>query len=73
MDMYIYQRFLYHYFFYLSILNSMCVSMSIVGILIFHFGATSLFWVMLAYGLGGVSIGSFESNLLACITPLGMT
>jgi hypothetical protein len=28
-------------------------------------------WVFIAYFLGGVSIGTFESNFLACITPLG--
>ena len=28
-------------------------------------------WVFISYFLGGVSIGTFESNLLSCITPLG--
>jgi hypothetical protein len=28
-------------------------------------------WVVLAYLLGGVAVGTHESNLLACITPLG--
>eukprot|EP00949_MAST-11_sp_MAST-11-sp1_P002543 g2543.t1 len=31
----------------------------------------SLAWVYVAYSLGGVAIGSFEANLLSCITPLG--
>eukprot|EP00927_Polykrikos_kofoidii_P003458 TRINITY_DN11376_c0_g1_i1.p1 TRINITY_DN11376_c0_g1~~TRINITY_DN11376_c0_g1_i1.p1 ORF type:complete len:492 (+),score=55.20 TRINITY_DN11376_c0_g1_i1:178-1653(+) len=31
----------------------------------------NLGWVVLAYTLGGVGIGTFETNLLACLTPLG--
>ena len=31
----------------------------------------NLAWVFLSYSLGGVSIGSFEANLLSSITPLG--
>merc|ERR1719357_966089 len=28
-------------------------------------------WVVLAYCMGGLGIGTFESNVLACLTPLG--
>lgn len=38
---------------------------------VFWLQSKSLAWVFLAYGLGGVSIGTFEANLLSCITPLG--
>ena len=31
----------------------------------------SLIWVFIAYGLGGVGIGTFESNLLSTVAPLG--
>jgi hypothetical protein len=34
-------------------------------------GSRNLLWVFVAYSLGGVSIGSFEANLLSAITPLG--
>lgn len=47
-------------------------SICILGFFIFTFNWTgSLAWVFLAYMLGGVGIGSFESNLLSAITPLG--
>ena len=31
----------------------------------------TLAWVFIAYGLGGLGIGTFEANLLCTITPLG--
>eukprot|EP01091_Cochliopodium_minus_P018747 TRINITY_DN7681_c0_g1_i1.p1 TRINITY_DN7681_c0_g1~~TRINITY_DN7681_c0_g1_i1.p1 ORF type:complete len:414 (+),score=79.81 TRINITY_DN7681_c0_g1_i1:37-1278(+) len=34
---------------------------------------TSLAWVFIAYGLGGMGIGTFEANVLATLTPLGPT
>lgn len=55
---------------YLS-LSCMCSSMLVIVIFIFMSGSQSLGWVFLAYGLGGVGIGSFEANLVSTITPLG--
>lgn len=56
---------------YLSML-SMAASMFILGFYVFHLNNTEHLWpVFVAYGLGGVGIGSFESNLLSAITPLG--
>jgi len=45
--------------------------MLIISSIFFVFKDPSLFWVFLAYGLGGVGIGTFESNLLSTIAPLG--
>jgi hypothetical protein len=45
--------------------------MFFIGFIIFIQGSNNMIWVFLAYALGGLSIGSFESNLLSCITPLG--
>eukprot|EP01006_Ploeotia_vitrea_P004865 TRINITY_DN115622_c0_g1_i1.p1 TRINITY_DN115622_c0_g1~~TRINITY_DN115622_c0_g1_i1.p1 ORF type:complete len:455 (+),score=213.68 TRINITY_DN115622_c0_g1_i1:206-1570(+) len=50
---------------------SMMVSMAILGIGVYGLGWKSIAWVYIAYVLGGVGIGSFESNLLSAITPLG--
>eukprot|EP00406_Dinophysis_acuminata_P042173 CAMPEP_0179358788 /NCGR_PEP_ID=MMETSP0797-20121207/79112_1 /TAXON_ID=47934 /ORGANISM="Dinophysis acuminata, Strain DAEP01" /LENGTH=593 /DNA_ID=CAMNT_0021074063 /DNA_START=29 /DNA_END=1809 /DNA_ORIENTATION=+ len=49
----------------------MMLSTLIVGVLILKLEFHSLYWVVLAYSLGGMSIGSFESNILNCLTPLG--
>lgn len=49
----------------------MMLSTLIVGVLILKLEFHSLSWVVLAYSLGGMSIGSFESNILNCLTPLG--
>jgi len=32
---------------------------------------TSIVWTYVAYILGGVAVGTFESNLISCLTPLG--
>ena len=50
---------------------AMGLSMLIISSIFFLFKDPSLFWVFLAYGLGGVGIGTFESNLLSTIAPLG--
>lgn len=53
-------------------MGSMMASMTILGVIVFACNETStLAWVYLSYGLGGMGIGSFESNLLSSITPLG--
>ena len=59
-------------------IGSMALSMSILCSLFLFYGVLgysdarpSLVWPFIAYGLGGVAIGTFESNLLSCITPLG--
>merc|ERR1719311_107514 len=50
---------------------SMMASMLIIAIPIFFLDSRSLGWVMLAYALGGVAVGTFEANFLCCLTPLG--
>jgi len=52
-------------------MSAMMSSMLLIGVGIYHNQATSLGWVYVAYSLGGVGWGTFESNLLSCITPLG--
>jgi hypothetical protein len=50
---------------------SMCLSMFSLGFFVFLQGSKSIAWVFIAYFMGGMAIGSFEGNLLSCITPLG--
>jgi len=50
---------------------SMGLSMGIISCLFFFAKEPSLFWVFVAYAFGGVGIGTFESNLLSTIAPLG--
>ena len=58
---------------YVAIL-SMALSMTILSIFVFVLEYTNtLAWVYIAYVFGGIGIGSFESNLLSAITPLGHT
>jgi hypothetical protein len=47
------------------------VSMSSLVLFYFVFRSQWVGWVYLSYLCGGVAIGSFESNLLSTITPLG--
>jgi hypothetical protein len=56
---------------YISVL-AMMFSMVILGIFVFvcHYTHT-LLWVYLGYIFGGIGVGSFESNILSSITPLG--
>lgn len=43
-----------------------------IAVFIFIIPSTRhLAWVFIAYGLGGVGVGSFESNVMSVITPLG--
>jgi hypothetical protein len=55
---------------YIALL-SMGSSMLIISVGIYLLKAHSLLWVYLAYFLGGVGWGTFETNLISCITPLG--
>jgi hypothetical protein len=52
-------------------LFAMLTSMGMIGVGIYGFGGTSLGWVYGSYALGGIGIGTFESNLLASISELG--
>lgn len=49
----------------------MSCSMMALGVGVFLLGIKSIAIIFIAYGLGGVAIGSFESNVLSCISPLG--
>jgi len=42
-----------------------------IGVMIMVLESYHIGWVVLAYSLGGIAVGSFESNLLSCLTPLG--
>merc|ERR1719335_1806813 len=42
-----------------------------IAIVIFILESCHVGWVMLAYALGGVAVGTFEANFLCCLTPLG--
>jgi len=55
---------------YLS-MTAMMLSMLVIAVVIMILESHRLCWVVLAYSLGGVGVGSFESNLLACLTPFG--
>jgi len=50
---------------------AMVSSMLVIAGPIFALGCHSLCWVAGAYALGGVGVGTFEANILACLTPLG--
>jgi len=50
---------------------SMMSSMLVIAVAIFIFESYNIGWVMLAYALGGVAVGTFEANFLCCLTPLG--
>jgi len=50
---------------------SMMGSMLILAGPIFLMGSQCMSWVMAAYALGGVGMGTFEANYLCCLTPLG--
>ena len=52
-------------------LSAMLASMLLLGLGVYQFEGTSLNWVYFAYGIGGVGVGTFESNMLAAIAPLG--
>jgi len=50
---------------------SMGLSMLTITSIFFFIDKPSLTWAFIAYGLGGLAIGTFESNLLSSIAPLG--
>jgi MFS family permease len=50
---------------------SMGISMGIITCICFFMKNPHLAWVFIAYALGGIGIGTFESNLLSTIAPLG--
>lgn len=55
---------------YISLIAMTC-SMLVISLLIFWAHIQHIALVFVAYGLGGVAVGSFEANLLSCISPLG--
>lgn len=44
---------------------------AILGFAYYVFESKALTWTYVAYLLAGVAVGTFESNLISCITPLG--
>jgi len=50
---------------------AMMLAMLFIVVPIFIMESYSLYWVYLAYALGGVAVGTFEANFLCCLTPLG--
>jgi hypothetical protein len=52
-------------------LGSMSISMSLLGVVVVLGGNHWVGWSYICYFMGGVAIGTFESNLLTSITPLG--
>lgn len=52
-------------------MSVLMLSLAVLGFGVFTFKIHRMSMVWLAYGLGGMGIGSFESNLLSAITPLG--
>lgn len=52
-------------------MTAMMGAMLVISVEIFILESTSMGWVMLAYALGGVAVGTFEANFLCCLTPLG--
>lgn len=52
-------------------LSCMMVSMLVMYVVVLTFECYDLYWVIVSYSLGGAAIGSFESNLLNCLTPFG--
>lgn len=49
----------------------MTLATGILGVVFYVLNSKSLGWVYVAYILGGVAVGTFESNLISTITPLG--
>ena len=52
-------------------LSAMCVAMTLLGVVICLGKSRNLAWIFVAYFLCGVSVGTYESNMISCITPLG--
>eukprot|EP00484_Ammonia_sp_Unknown_P020946 CAMPEP_0197032380 /NCGR_PEP_ID=MMETSP1384-20130603/11070_1 /TAXON_ID=29189 /ORGANISM="Ammonia sp." /LENGTH=423 /DNA_ID=CAMNT_0042462029 /DNA_START=36 /DNA_END=1304 /DNA_ORIENTATION=+ len=55
------------------VISLCCMCVSMLTLVIFYWWIRSEFvlWVYLSYLFGGIGIGSFESNILSTITPLG--
>jgi len=49
----------------------MTMAMIVLAVPVMTFGSKNLSWAVLAYMLGGFSIGAFDPNFLSSITPLG--
>jgi hypothetical protein len=52
-------------------MTSMMCAMFVLSVVIVIFEQHRLCWVVLAYSLGGVAVGTFECNFFSTITPLG--
>ena len=52
-------------------LTAMLVAHLIIAIFLYVLEHTEWWIVVVAYFIGGIGVGTFESNLLSCITPLG--
>lgn len=50
---------------------SMAISMGLICIMFFWLHKPHIAWAFVAYIFGGTGIGTFESNVLSTITPLG--
>lgn len=49
----------------------MSIATGLLGLAYYVFDSTSLAWTYIAYICGGIAVGTFESNLISTITPLG--
>lgn len=49
----------------------MTIATGLLGLVYYVANSKSIVWVYVAYLLGGVAVGTFESNLISTITPLG--
>jgi hypothetical protein len=49
----------------------MTLAHGLIGLIYFILDVKNVAWVYVAYLLSGVSIGTFESNLISCLTPFG--
>ena len=52
-------------------LSFMTLAMALLGFVVVLGGSHWVGWVYICYFMGGIAIGTFESNLLTSITPLG--
>ena len=52
-------------------LGAMFSSMGSICIFIYMLKGTSVGWIFFSYAVGGIAVGTFESNLLSSIKPLG--
>mmetsp|Transcript_64073 Transcript_64073/g.198419 ORF Transcript_64073/g.198419 Transcript_64073/m.198419 type:complete len:510 (-) Transcript_64073:183-1712(-) len=50
---------------------SMLLAVLLIAVVIIALQSHRICWVVLAYSLGGIGIGCFESSFLSCLTPLG--